>query len=74
MAYVSLQDVKKTYGVGEATIHAADGVSFEIEKGEFAVIVGPRGAGSTSSAAWIAPAADTFGWTAGMWRSSPRAS
>ena len=35
MAYVSLQDVKKTYGVGEATIHAADGVSFEIEKDTF---------------------------------------
>lgn len=48
MAYVSLQDVKKTYGVGEATIHAADGVSFEIEKGEFAVIVGPSGAGKTT--------------------------
>lgn len=48
MAYVSLQDVKKTYGMGEATIHAADGVSFEIEKGEFAVIVGPSGAGKTT--------------------------
>ena len=48
MEYVSLQDVKKTYGVGEATIHAADGVSFEIEKGEFAVIVGPSGAGKTT--------------------------
>ena len=48
MASVSLQDVKKTYGVGEATIHAADGVSFEIEKGEFAVIVGPSGAGKTT--------------------------
>ena len=48
MAYVSLQDVKKTYGVGEAIIHAADGVSFDIEKGEFAVIVGPSGAGKTT--------------------------
>ena len=48
MAYVSLQDVKKPYGMGEATIHAADGVSFEIEKGEFAVIVGPSGAGKTT--------------------------
>ena len=48
MAFVSLQDVTKTYKMGEMVIKAADGVSFEIEKGEFAVILGPSGAGKTT--------------------------
>ena len=48
MAFVSLQDVYKTYQMGEMTINAADGVSFDIEKGEFAVILGPSGAGKTT--------------------------
>lgn len=47
-AFVTLKDVRKTYTMGEVQIHAADGVSFEIEKGEFAVIVGPSGAGKTT--------------------------
>lgn len=48
MAFVELQDVKKSYQMGDVTIHASDGMSFEIEKGEFAVIVGPSGAGKTT--------------------------
>lgn len=48
MAFVELQDVKKCYQMGDVTIHASDGMSFEIEKGEFAVIVGPSGAGKTT--------------------------
>jgi len=45
---VELKDVKKTYQMGEVKIHAVDGVSFEIKKGEFVVIVGPSGAGKTT--------------------------
>lgn len=45
---VQLKDVLKTYRMGEVEIHAADGVSFEIMEGEFAVIVGPSGAGKTT--------------------------
>ncbi len=48
MSYISFEDVKKIYKMGEVTIHAADGVDFSIEKGEFAVIVGPSGAGKTT--------------------------
>ena len=34
--------------MGEVTIKAVDGVDFHIEKGEFAIIVGPSGAGKTT--------------------------
>lgn len=47
-SFVSCRNVKKTYQMGEVTIHAVDGIDFEIEKGEFVVIVGPSGAGKTT--------------------------
>ncbi len=47
-AFVELKDVKKTYQMGEIVIHAVDGINFEIQKGEFVVIVGPSGAGKTT--------------------------
>ncbi|MBQ9960001.1 MAG: ABC transporter ATP-binding protein [Oscillospiraceae bacterium] len=48
MSFVSFQDVKKTYQVGEVSIEALKGVSFEIEQGEVCVIVGASGAGKTT--------------------------
>ena len=48
MSYISFQDVRKEYKMGEVIIKAVDGVNFEIEKGEFAIIVGPSGAGKTT--------------------------
>lgn len=48
MSFVELKSVKKTYRMGEVTIHAVDGIDFQIEKGEFVVIVGPSGAGKTT--------------------------
>ena len=46
--YVKLTDVRKVYRMGEVEIAAADGIDFTIEKGEFAVVVGPSGAGKTT--------------------------
>ena len=46
--FVKLVDVTKTYKMGEVEIHAVDGISFNVEKGEFVVIVGPSGAGKTT--------------------------
>lgn len=48
MSFVKFDNVSKIYHMGEVTITASDKVSFEIEKGEFAVIVGESGAGKTT--------------------------
>lgn len=47
-AFVEFKDVKKTYKMGETEIHALNGADFEINKGEFCVIVGASGAGKTT--------------------------
>ena len=46
--FVTLENVRKIYQMGEVEIRAVDGIDFEIGKGEFVVIVGPSGAGKTT--------------------------
>ncbi len=46
--FVHFDNVCKYYKTGETTIAAADHVNFDIEKGEFCIIVGPSGAGKTT--------------------------
>ena len=48
MSYISFNDVSKIYQMGEVQIKALDGVSFDIEKGEFVVVLGESGAGKTT--------------------------
>lgn len=48
MAYVKLQNILKTYQMGDTQIIANNNLSFEIEKGEFVVILGPSGAGKST--------------------------
>lgn len=46
--FVCLKDVTKVYQMGEVSIRAVDGITMNIAKGEFAVVVGPSGAGKTT--------------------------
>ena len=48
MAFVEFQNVSKIYKMGEVEIPALTDASFEIQKGELVVIVGPSGAGKTT--------------------------
>lgn len=47
-SFVKFENVKKIYKTGELEIPALHNVNFEIEKGEFCVIVGASGAGKTT--------------------------
>ena len=49
MAYIKFENVIKEYQIGELTIKALDNTNFEIDKGELVVIVGPSGAGKTTT-------------------------
>ena len=44
--FVKFENVKKIYKMGEVSIEALKDATFEIEKGEICVIVGPSGAGT----------------------------
>ena len=48
MSYLSLSNVCKKYRTGEVEVDALSDVSFEIEDGEFAVVLGSSGAGKTT--------------------------
>ena len=48
MPAVSFQGVAKTYTGARGTVRALDGVSFDIEEGEFFGLLGPNGAGKTT--------------------------
>ena len=48
MAFVEFQNVGKVYKTGQVEINALHDASFEVEKGELVVIVGPSGAGKTT--------------------------
>ena len=48
MAYIEFKNVCKTYQMGEVKINALNKTSFNIEKGELVVILGPSGAGKTT--------------------------
>lgn len=45
---LKLTDVSKTYGEGEAAVHALKKVNLEIEKKEFVAVIGPSGSGKST--------------------------
>ena len=49
MPYIEFENIKKEYKMGEITINALNNTSFSIDKGELVVIVGPSGAGKTTT-------------------------
>ena len=46
--FISFKNVRKIYKVGDIEINALNGVSFSIEKGDFAVVAGASGAGKST--------------------------
>ena len=48
MDLLEVQSISKTYGSGEATVHALKNVSFSVPKGEYVAIVGESGSGKST--------------------------
>ena len=46
--FIKLENVTKTYKIGEKSFYAVKDMSFSIPKGEFVVILGPSGAGKST--------------------------
>ena len=47
-SFVSVRDLVKTYKMGSTQVHALNGVSLEIERGTFTVLMGPSGSGKST--------------------------
>jgi putative ABC transport system ATP-binding protein len=48
MKILQVENLTKTYGKGDATVNALDGISFSVEKGSFVAVVGASGSGKST--------------------------
>lgn len=48
MSYIEVKNLSKIYGTGELEVKALDDVSFDIDQGEFVIILGASGAGKST--------------------------
>ncbi|MHC4932957.1 MAG: ABC transporter ATP-binding protein [Planctomycetota bacterium] len=48
MSLIRLEEVKKTYIMGSAEVHALDGISLDFERGSFWALMGPSGSGKST--------------------------
>ena len=48
-ALIRLRDITRIYGTGEAQVRALDGISLDIQKGDFVAMMGPSGSGKSTA-------------------------
>lgn len=48
MDLLEVKNISKTYGTGEATVHALKDATFSVPKGEFVAVVGESGSGKST--------------------------
>lgn len=68
MALVVADGIEKTYTGGETPVHALRGVSFTLDRGDFAAVMGPSACGSRRCCTWP----EALPSPPGAFRSRPR--